>query len=105
MFYTHCLHKDPHTFASPGLGNLRPATLHNKMLAHKHELGIETLVGAPLFMALIVILAQSRLKEYPKRERKKKRNNKVDKAHMHILLLCTRNAGIIESDPKEKRGD
>lgn len=58
-------------FASPGLGNLRATTLHNKMLAHKHGLGLETWVGAHLFIALIVIPAQSRLEERPKKEREK----------------------------------
>lgn len=65
------------------------------MLAHKHELGLETSVGAPLFMALIVILAQSRLKEYPKREKKEKRNKKVDKADMHTH--CCSVKGMLES--------
>lgn len=95
MFYTHCLHKDPHTFASRGLGNLRPATLHNKMLAHKHERGIGTLVRAPLFMALIVILAQSRLKEYPKRERKKKKE--TIKLIKHTCTYCCSVQGMLES--------
>lgn len=36
--------KFPHTFALPGLDNLRATTLHNKMLAHKHGLGLETLM-------------------------------------------------------------
>lgn len=93
MFYTHCLPKFRHTFALPGLGNLRATTLHNKMLAHKHGLELETLVGAHLFIALIVILAQSRLEEHPKKERK--RNNKIDKAHTHTQ--CCSVKGTLES--------
>lgn len=100
MFYTRCLPRFPHTFVLPGLGNLRAIVLHNKMLAHKHRLGLETLVRIHLFIALIVILAQSKLKEHPKKGRKG--NNKIDKAHIHTqVLLCKRYNGIIDSDPKE----
>ena len=73
------------------------------MLAHKRGLGLETLVRIHLFIALIVILAQSKLKEYPKKGRKG--NNKIGKAHIHTVLLCKRCDGIIESDPKEWRVD
>ena len=64
------------------------------MLAHKHRRGLEALVGAHLFTTLIVILAQHRLKEHPKEERK--RNNKIDKGHTlaRIVLLCKRCAGV-----------
>ena len=93
MFYTHCLPRFPHTFVSPGLGNLRAIVLHNKMLAHKHGLGLETLVRIHLFIALIVILAQSKLKEHPKKGRKG--NNKIDKAHIHTECFSAK--GIMES--------
>lgn len=38
------------------------------MLAHKHGLGLGTLVGTRLFMALIVVLARNRVEENPKKE-------------------------------------
>lgn len=63
------------------------------MLAHKHGLGLETLVRIHLFIALIVILAQSKLKEHPKKGRKG--NNKIDKAHIHTQ--CCSVKGIMES--------
>ena len=99
MFYTHCLPRFPHTFVPPGLGNLRAIAHHNKMLAHKHGLGLETLMRIHLFIALIVILAQSKLKEHPKKGRKG--NNKIGKPHIHTVLLCKRYNGIIVSDPKD----
>ena len=63
------------------------------MLAHKHGLGLETLVRIHLFKALIVILAPSKLKEHPKKGRKG--NNKIDNAHIHTQ--CCSAKGIIES--------
>lgn len=87
MFYTYCLPTFLHTFALPGLGNLRATTLQNKMLAHKHGLGLDTSVGTHLFIALIVMLAPSRLEEHPK-SKQKKRNHKVDKAHSHTQSVA-----------------
>ena len=77
----------------PGLGNLRATTLHNKMLTHKHGLELETLMEVHLFIALIVILPQSRLEEPPKKERKKKTITLIK----HTATQCYSVKGTLES--------